>query len=462
MILVVFAGLLFLGSASADTYVDGGVSGYVTWSSANNPYRLSSDVIVYSGNTLNIQAGTIVHLNGYQIQVYGTLNVQGSSSNKVYFLNDGNSNSQIYFTSSSSSNCAINYGVFYSVPIMIGGGAPTISNSYFTACSSTTITVNGGYPLITGNTINAGSQNCITLNGGSAIISSNTLAGSGHTGNFGIYNSAGSISVVGNSITNCYTGIYSAGSGTIEQNTIMNNFNDAVKSNNDNHNINNNVLAYNKVGVSGDGDIQNNAITNNQYGLWGTTSGSTVTNNNIYDNDENVHLTEKYLDVNATNNWWGTTNNDLIYSKISDYHMHPEDDLGTLYYTPYLNQPASAPFVPSSIPVPTAPPTPTVFSSPSPSPSPTNDSTITPTPSPTPYYTYNPTPYPYQTNNPTPYYVNTPTPPVDFGGFTLGDITNVLVIVVAVSAAVVIIVIIHRRFSRSELPPPPDFSNSYS
>lgn len=460
MVLVVFAGLLFLGGASADTYVGGGVNGYVTWSSTNNPYRLTSNVVVYSGDTLNIQAGAIVHLNGYQIQVYGTLNVQGSSSNKVYFLNDGNSNSQIYFSSQSSSNGAINYCVFYSVPIMIGGGSPTISNSYFTACSSTTITVNGGYPLITGNTINAGSQNCITLNGGSATISSNTIAGSGHTGNFGIYNSAGSISVVGNSITNCYTGIYSAGSGTIEQNTIMNNFNDAVKSNNVNHDIKNNVLAYNKVGVSGDGDIQNNAITNNQYGLWGTTSGSTITNNNI-NNDENVHLTENYTDVTAINNWWGTTVRDEIVSKISDSHVYFY--LGTVTFEPFLTSSASTPTVPSSIPVPTAPPTPTVSPSPAPSPSPTDNSTITPTPSPTPYYTYNPTPYPYQTNNPTPYYVNTPTPSVDyFGGFTLGDITNVLVIVIAVSAAVVIIVIIHRRFSRSELPPPPDFSNSYN
>ena len=455
---------MFLGDASADTYVGGGASG--SWTSANNPYRLTSNVIIYSGSTLTIQAGTIVHLKGYQIQVQGTLNVQGQSSNKVYFLNDGNTNSQISFTSTSTGSGTLNYAVLYSVPIMIGGGAPTISNNYFTGGSSTTITINGGSPTISGNTINAGSLNCITLNGASAsaTITSNTLAGSNLNTNVGIYNLGGSITVVGNSITNCYTGIYSTGYGTIEQNTIIGNINDGIASRNVAHDIRNNALANNFVGVSGDGNIQNNAIINNQYGLWGTTSVSTVTNNNIYNYGENMHLTENYTDVTAINNWWGTAVREEIVPKISDSRVYFY--LGTVTFEPYLTSSSSVPSVPSSISVPTEPPTPTVNPYTSPSPTPYDSSTPTPYPTatPTPYYS-TPTPYPYQTYNPDPtpypYYINTPTPTADpyFGGFTFGDITNVAVIIVAVALSISIIVIIHRKFSRSELPPPPDAQN---
>jgi len=155
--LMVLSSIAVLGFGSA-TYVPGDVGTNGVWSSQNSPYHLTQNVQVTSGATLTIQAGTIVHLNGYQIQVHGNLNVQGTSSSKVYFLNDGNSNSQIYFAPSSTASCTLNYAVLYSVPVMIGGGAPTVSNCYFTSGSSTTITVNGGSPLITGNTINAGSQ----------------------------------------------------------------------------------------------------------------------------------------------------------------------------------------------------------------------------------------------------------------------------------------------------------------
>jgi hypothetical protein len=453
--IIIFSGLIFLSNVSAATYVSGGVTGGSTWVSQNNPYHLSGNVVINNGDTLTIQAGTIVHLNGYQIQVYGTLLVQGQSSSKVYFFSDSNSNSQIYFSSTSTSSCVVDNVVFYAASVMVGGGSVRITNCYFSGGSSTCITVNGGNPQIISNVINGGSpQHCITINQAAATITSNILAG----GHFGINNVGGSISVVDNTITNCYSGIYSTGQAAIEQNIIEYNTNDAVASRSINNDIQNNALAHNTVGVSGDGTLQNNTITNNQAGLWGQTSVSTIQYNNIFDNDENVHLTEDNIDVNAFNNWWGSVDNDTIYSRISDVHMH--SNLGTLFYIPYLTAPATTLAVSSSVSVPTAPPTPTVAPSitPTPTPSPIPNASVTPTPYP--QYTSTPTPYPYETYWPTPSIVHfdTPTPTdVEFGGFSIGDVTSVVVIIFAVTLAVAIIIVINRKFTRSQspLPPPP-------
>ncbi|MGD6852954.1 MAG: hypothetical protein ACQCN6_12925, partial [Candidatus Bathyarchaeia archaeon] len=206
--------------------------------------------------------------------------------------------------------------------------------------------------------------------------------------------------------------------------------------------------AYNYCGISQDANIQNNTITHNTYGLWGQTGVSTIRYNNILDSaSENVHLTEPGANVDATYNWWGTTDEASIRLTISDYRF--DSALGNLTFKPFLNQSANAPAVPASIVVPTPPPTPTASTSPSPTE--TTNSTATPTPTAiiiTPTYT----PYPYQTS-PWPIQTAQPIQPTDepgFGGFSLTDLTTAAVIVVAVGLAVTIIVVLNRRFGQAE------------
>ena len=113
LLLISAIGLPLFSEVSATTYVGGALNGNATWTASNSPYSLTENLIIYSGETLYIQPGVVVNLRGYQIQVYGGLNVQGTNSNKIFFLSDVFSNSQIVFKSSSSQSSTIDYGVFY-------------------------------------------------------------------------------------------------------------------------------------------------------------------------------------------------------------------------------------------------------------------------------------------------------------------------------------------------------------
>ncbi len=436
-------------TVSGTTYVYDIPNGYTTWTAADSPYSLTSNLVIENGETLNIQSGVVVHLNGYQIQVYGLLNAQGSSANKIYFLSDGFSNSQIIFKAQSSTSCAIDYGVFYSVPITVEGGAPRIANSYLTGTtSSAVITVNSGAASITGNVISTqNAQDGIHINSGLVTISGNTISGAQY--GCGIYNTGSTAPIADNTIVNWFSGIYTTQPVTIQQNIIANTVNDGINTQ-DTHGvtISNNAIAYNNVGVSQDANIQNNTIAHNNFGLWGQTSSSTIHYNNILDSTtESVHLTETAMNVDATNNWWGTTDETSISQTISDFRF--DSHLGNVTFTPFLTQPADAPVVPTSIVIPTPPPTPTATPTATPTPTPTSatstatsEPTASPTISATPYTPY--TPDPYQTTTPNPYLTIQPTDAPLFGGFVETDVITAVVILVSVCFAVLIIVVIRR------------------
>lgn len=438
--LLVFAiGLPLFSVVSATTYVSSVPNGHATWTVADSPYSLTSNIIIYSGETLNIHPGVVVHLNGYQIQVYGLLNAQGLNNNPIYFLNDGFSSSQLIFRASSDPDCTVSHGVFYSVPLTIEGGSPTLANNYFTGTSSdAVITINSGGASIINNIISTqNAQDGIHINSGYVIITGNTLSGAGAQQGCGIYNAGSTASITANGITNFYTGIYTNKPGVIKQNVITNNVNDGIViQGTPEVTISENVIAYNTCGISRDADIQNNTIAYNTYGLWGQTASSTIRHNNIIDSTkESIHLTETVTDVNAANNWWGTTDEAAIRKTISDYDASLRPNLGKVTFTPFLSSPADAPAVPLVV-VPTPPPIPSTTPSPSDTPNPTSSSTPdAPTVSLYPYPTYLP--------DPTDQHVQPPDEP-RFGGFSLTDITTAVVIVIAVSVAITIILFLNR------------------
>ena len=57
----------------------------VTWSAANSPFQLCSDVTIPATGTVIVEAGVTVALQGHTITVDGTLNVQGLSTGHVTF-----------------------------------------------------------------------------------------------------------------------------------------------------------------------------------------------------------------------------------------------------------------------------------------------------------------------------------------------------------------------------------------
>ncbi len=65
--------------------VSGDQSG--TWTLANSPYNVTADVNVPAGQTLTIEPGVIVNINGlYQIKAVGVINAQGTETDSIRFL----------------------------------------------------------------------------------------------------------------------------------------------------------------------------------------------------------------------------------------------------------------------------------------------------------------------------------------------------------------------------------------
>jgi len=432
IIVITVGGLLFLEDTRAVTSINGTISANTTWTRADSPYTLTGDVIISSGVTLTVQSGVTVNFGSYKIYVNGILNAQGTSDSKIVFSGNGISNS-IVFTS--ASGCIVDNAYVSSVSMVVENSSPRISNNYFTSTQSILITVSGGSPSILNNVFTFDSSDCISINVGSApFISSNLIAGKGQ--NYGIY-TEGNAHISNNNITGCWTGIYAKDASTIQQNNIMNNGNDGIRSENPVSTIQYNVLANNKVGISVTGIIRNNTIANNGVaGIWGPSSSATITQNNIYGNAQNVHLTESQ-NITAVYNWWGTTDASAINQTIWDHKN--ASNLGTLNFIPYLTGPnPSAPSIPPFI---TIPPPPTL-----PTPTPTVTPTPLITPTPTPSVTSTP---PSPTLTPSPTAAPTETPQESPGQFNITDIGNIVVIVVAILLALVIIVLINRKYGKS-------------
>ena len=432
----------FFGGVYSANYIVGTID-TSTWTAANSPYTLTGNVIVNNGATLTIQPGVTVNLDTYQIIVNGILNAQGTTNAKIVFSSTSNHNQKIDFTSTSyawndqtGSGCIIDTAVIYDVPIVVENASPRISNNYFVNTANSPVIISGGTPSIVNNVLNLQSYAEIHINYGSPSISYNTIKGQGQ--NYGIY-TEGTALIANNNITECYSGIYAIGASTIQQNNIMNNVHDAIRSNNSASKILNNVVANNLCGIGGEGNILGNTIANNNFGLWGPTSISTINNNNIFSNTENIHLTEnstKLTNVNATYNWWGTTDTAAINQTIWD--SKNATNLGIVDFIPFLNEPnPSAPLIPITIPIPTAPPTTS------------NPPTPTPASTPTPYI------MPTSTSTPTPIWTPTTTPAQTPSSSMLNhpsssDINNIVVIVLAFALASSIIIIINLKFVRTK------------
>lgn len=446
-ITILVGGSLFFGDVQADSYVSGTISVNTTWTSGDGPYTLTDDIFINNGITLTVQPGVTVNFGSYKVYVNGVLNAQGDSDN--YIVLSGNGYSSIVFTSAStdwsgSSGCIIDYAYFSGLSVAVEDSSPKISNNYFASTYGILITVSGGSPFISNNVFvaDADTGDCIHVNSGSSpVITYNVIAG--NEDYHGIY-TEGTAYISNNNITGCWTGIYAVGASTIQYNNIIENENDGIRSENSASTIQNNVLANNNVGITGTGIIRDNTIANNGVaGIWGPLPSASISQNNIYDNTQNVHLTESD-DIEAINNWWGTTDASAINQTIWD-HKNDPDNLGTLTFDPYLTEPNSnAPSIPTGITIPSPPTTPAPTPSPSPSVTPTPNSTITPSPSPS------VTPTPDSAVSPSPTIAPTGTPQESPVPVNITDIISIVVIVAAVLLALIVIVFINRKYGKNQ------------
>ena len=91
LIALIFIGLILssvdLLVANGSTNAIGIINSDTTWTKAESPYTLTGPVAVNLGVKLTIQPGAAVNLNGFYIQVNGTLTAIGTSTDQIQFTN---------------------------------------------------------------------------------------------------------------------------------------------------------------------------------------------------------------------------------------------------------------------------------------------------------------------------------------------------------------------------------------
>ena len=336
------AGNFDIYSVQASTEVAGIIASNTTWTQANSPYELTGNILISQNVTLTIESGVTVNLNDYDITVNGTLNARGNNfmMDPIY-INGG----KITFTEFSADwNESSNTGCILENTIL--SSAMTVNNSL----KMNSVFNDGfigvqkpGKPIISNNTLRGG----ISIYG-DGIISNNTILDQGIM----VWENA---TITGNTISYCSTGIEAVTYFWDDNNpTAWPNCTSLIERNLIVRNTNGIVVREQQGAHPGRPIIQNNTIIDNSVGIYVTWIGlggpsPIILNNNINYNSDFNFKTNVPNDINATYNWWGTTNTSTIDLLIYDFY---EDfNLRKVTYLPSLSQSnPNAAVIPSSSP----------------------------------------------------------------------------------------------------------------
>ncbi len=334
---LILGGLAFISNnrlVKSSTPVGGIISTDTTWTKVNSPYVVTTPVLVNGNVTLTIESGVTVYLNGASLTVDGKLHARGTSNNKIFFIGNGTSlgSGTISFTDSSEDwNEQTNSGSIIENAII---NSTQLIPKIFIQDSS---------PKLSNNSIGHGGYT-IEINGGSPIISNNVIYGK--IGLLYAGSARSNATIYENVITEGNGGIEISCMGTprIEKNLIINSFGPGLY-----------LLQppgdYSPI-------IRNNTIARNNKGITVLSpySGSispTIMFNNFHDNQQyNIYFdpssAPSFADytLNATFNWWGTTNTQTINQSLYDKKYY--FNLGTINFDPFLNEPnLQAPTIPT-------------------------------------------------------------------------------------------------------------------
>jgi hypothetical protein len=381
---------LHFGTVQASTEVTGVISLDTTWTKANSPYIFTGPVLVNSSVTLTIEPGVTVYLNGHYLRVNGTLSARGTSANKISLIFNGShpgyplidfTSESVNWSETNQSGSIIENAVIsitYDNPIPDDRSAVSIRNSSPKINNNTIITYGAsgprhkiiysyGTPIISNNSIITNLPGSyvtgVYITTSSPVIFNNVITG----GVWGIYSGGGTAVISNNTVTNCSVGIRGyrgeqvifdnkiaandigiqldsggfeyEGSQTVEKNLIINNnigvqivselpYDYAVPL------IRNNTIIKNDIGVDISGDPNPLIMFNNIQG------------NNNYSVHLGLNWNERSSNINATYNWWGTTDIDAINQTIYDFKN--DFNLGVVDFIPFLAEiNPEAPVVPT-------------------------------------------------------------------------------------------------------------------
>jgi parallel beta-helix repeat protein len=416
--------------------------GNTVWSPALcDAYVVTGNVLVPSGATLTVQAGTTVKFNSLRgLAVMGTLVVCGTASSPVTFTSNLPSPAQgdwsyIHLhpdsTDASPDRDCAGHGtgsiLQYAIIEYAGGAASTSNNG--------ALRIEGSSPIIDHSIIRESKSDGITTwsNDAEPRITHNTVSGNYNGINVGYWSAP---LIAGNTISaNRSRGIYSSDEATISGNTISNNLGGgmyvyAAAMISGNTIVGNTTYSGGGIYVSYGGDVAivgntitgNRATSANQGGGIYLSDGtqSTINYNNLYGNTagysgstpNDLYNGNKLGSdiVNAENNYWGVTGEQEVEDRI--WHMADDLALGWVDFDPWLTSMATATptDVVSPTPTGTRTPTSTATGTPTPTRTPTRSPTVTPTATATRTPTPSATATPTRTATPTATYAYSPTP----------------------------------------------------
>jgi parallel beta-helix repeat protein len=348
----VLAGLVLVSgdsvaSAQVPTQVNGVLTQNTIWSRQGSPYVFVGAVGVPVGVTLTVEAGVVVELGSYYLEVNGTLNVKGTASDRAVLRADANPAYGPVIGWAAAVPVLSDYGFSN---IVAAYGNPTVNLEY-TVLSNTSIFGQGIY-----------SEAAVTIDGCTLLNSAINVWGSTSISNSysnGVVASRGNVSLCGNTFLN---GVEASGNFSVVGNSLANNGGAAVKvwgvgvisgnviadsaygvTQEDQTvlsvTIERNLIRNNTYGVylkseSDEAVIKDNTFAGNNIGIFGPTYKTTIMGNNFVDNMQ--YDVQAGVDAaSAAGNWWGTTNGTLIGMKIFD--VNDDFSLGTIIYTPFLN-----------------------------------------------------------------------------------------------------------------------------
>lgn len=331
--------------------------------SANGIYVDSTGTTTIKANTVQGNTSTGIAMN------YGTPALRDNTvtSNGYYGILVSNAVATI---SNNTVNNNSQGGISFS------GSAFTIDNNHVNSNSGTGIYVYGT-GNISANTVTNNTGGGISHNGTGDVVA-NTVTGNTSTHGAGVY-FASTGNILNNSITNNTAGSYGGGiwaiyngGGQISNNTIANN---------SAGNRGGGIYVYSSVAILNNAIIGNSApaggaiysIYNPSFGCSGAITGNDINNNqaaqnhngggiylengcrpNINDNDiygnsagspsllnDIFNGNQVGFDLNAQNNYWGTTDSNVIEEHV--WHFIDDSSLSIVNYYPFRAEPVTTP-----------------------------------------------------------------------------------------------------------------------
>lgn len=314
--------------AEATTEVTSSIyEGEIRWEASESPYHVSSTFLIYPDAKLTIEKGVTVLFDA-------TTNGANSASMEVrgQLVIDGVQNEPVIFTRNGSDG---KWGGIY-VNTNLGGGLTASYTEFSYATSAINIACcNSGGPLKVADSFFYDNTTAISGYAGStrmridrSIFENNKYATTAADKDFydstfknneyGLY-STERINVYNSTFTGHTQAALYGGRGDVKYSTITDN-EVGVQAFFEGFDLSYNTIAKNNIGV----------ITNDY-----DNSVPAINNNNIYNNSTYNIQNQTDVNVNAKNNYWGTTDEDAIRQTI--YDGYNQAGLGIVKISDYLS-----------------------------------------------------------------------------------------------------------------------------